>query len=71
MTSFATSSTTTGVPGGVSLRWVLFDGGRGITAAKNAKIQYDNQQLAKEHIKKEVTRDILMPEEITKTDLKF
>ena len=59
VTSFATSSTTTGVSGGVSLRWDLFDGGRGITTTKNAKIQYDNQQLAKDQIKKEVTRDIL------------
>jgi outer membrane protein TolC len=58
VTSFATSSTTTGVSGGVSLRWDLFDGGRGITTTKNAKIQYDNQQLAKEQVKKEVTRDI-------------
>lgn len=58
VTSFATSITTTGVFGGVSLRWDLFDGGRGITTTKNAKIQYDNQQLAKEQIKKEVTRDI-------------
>jgi outer membrane protein TolC len=58
VTSFATSSTTTGVSGGVSLSWDLFDGGRGITTTKNAKIQYDNQQLVKEQIKKEVTRDI-------------
>jgi outer membrane protein TolC len=58
VTSFATSSTTTGVSGGVSLSWDLFDGGRGITTTRNAKIQYDNQQLVKEQIKKEVTRDI-------------
>jgi outer membrane protein TolC len=57
-TSFATSSTTTGVSGGVSLTWDLFDGGRGITTMKNARIQYDNQQLVKDQIKKEVTRDI-------------
>lgn len=58
VTSFATSSTTTGLSGGVSLTWDLFDGGSGITNMKNAKIQYDNQQLIKDQIKQEVNRDI-------------
>jgi len=58
VTSFATSSTTTGVSGGVSLTWDLFDGGSGITRMKNARINYDNQQLLKAQIKKEVNRDI-------------
>jgi len=57
-TSFATSSTTTGFAGGVSLTWSLFDGGSGITNVKNAKIQYDNQQVIRNQIKKEVNRDI-------------
>lgn len=58
VTSFATSSTTTGVSGGVSLTWDLFDGGSGITRMKNAKINYDNQQLIKNQIKQQVQRDI-------------
>jgi outer membrane protein TolC len=58
VTSFATSSTTTGVSGGVSLTWNLFDGGSGITRMKNAKIFYDNQQLVKAQIKQQVRRDI-------------
>ncbi|MBZ9619123.1 TolC family protein [Psychroflexus lacisalsi] len=58
VTSFATSSTTTGVSGGLSLTWDLFDGGSGITRMKNARINYDNQQLIKAQIKQEVNRDI-------------
>ncbi|NEV94838.1 TolC family protein [Psychroflexus sp. YR1-1] len=58
VTSFATSSTTTGVSGGVSLTWDLFDGGSGITRMKNAKITYDNQQLLKAQIRQQVKRDI-------------
>jgi len=58
VTSFATSSTTTGVSGGLSLTWDLFDGGSGITRMKNARINYDNQQLIKARIKQEVNRDI-------------
>ncbi|SDG42955.1 TolC family protein [Psychroflexus sediminis] len=58
VTSFATSSTTTGVSGGISLTWDLFDGGSGITRMKNAKINYDNQQLVKAQIRQQVKRDI-------------
>jgi len=57
-TSFATSNTTTGVSGGVSLTWSLFDGGRGITSVKNTKIQMDTQELLQQQISKEVHRDI-------------
>lgn len=58
VTSFATSSTTTGVSGGVSLTWDLFDGGSGITRMKNARITYDNQQLVKAQVRQQVKRDI-------------
>ncbi|WP_019039538.1 TolC family protein [Psychroflexus tropicus] len=57
-TNFATSSTTTGLSGGVSLTWDLFDGGGGITRTKNAKIILDNQRLLKSQIRQEVNRDI-------------
>ena len=43
---------------GASLRWNIFDGGRSVTAVKNARIFYDNQQLIKEQIKQEINRDI-------------
>lgn len=58
VTSFATSSTTTGVSAGLSLTWDLFDGGSGITRMKNAKINFNNQQLFKAQIQQQVKRDI-------------
>ena len=57
-TNFLASNTTTGVSAGVNLSWNLFDGGRGITAIKNAKIQYTNQELIKEQLVLEIKRDI-------------
>ncbi len=43
---------------GVSLTWNLFDGGGTITRVKNAKLALDNQEIAKDQVKKEVQRDI-------------
>jgi len=43
---------------GLNLRWNLFDGGRAITGIKNAKIVKSNQELAKEQVKQQVSRDI-------------
>ena len=43
---------------GANLRWNLFDGGTAITAVKNAKIFYKNQELLKEQMKQQVYRDI-------------
>lgn len=43
---------------GAALRWNVFDGGRSVTAVKNARIFYDNQQLIKEQIKQQIIRDI-------------
>tara|TARA_B100001146_G_scaffold213216_1_gene213376 strand:- start:16745 stop:18070 length:1326 start_codon:yes stop_codon:yes gene_type:complete len=58
VTSFATSSTTTGYSAGVSLTWNLFDGGSGITNIKNLRIQQDSQELLLQQITLEVNRDI-------------
>ncbi len=58
VTSFATSSTTTGYSAGVSLTWDLFDGGSGITNIKNLRIQQDSQELLLQQITLEVNRDI-------------
>jgi len=57
-TSFASSSVTNGFGAGVSLRWSLFDGGRGITSVKNAKIQTENEAVIKSQVVSEVKRDI-------------
>ena len=57
-TSFLAVNNTTGLSAGVSLSWNLFDGGRGITSVKNAKIQLDSQEILYNQIKTEVKRDI-------------
>jgi outer membrane protein len=57
-TSFASQSITNGFGAGVSLRWSLFDGGRGITTVKNAKIQTENEAVFKTQVVSEVKRDI-------------
>ncbi|WP_254774799.1 TolC family protein [Flagellimonas zhangzhouensis] len=56
--AFALQNTSYGVTGAVNLSWNLFDGGRTITTVKNAKISYENQELAKKQIELEVERDI-------------
>lgn len=58
VTSFLSSRTTTGFAAGVNLTWSLFDGGRGITSVKNARIQIDTQELQYLQIENEVRRDI-------------
>ena len=57
-TNFLSSGTTTGLGAGISLRWSLFDGGKGITSVKNARIQHTNQAIFKEQIRSEVKRDV-------------
>jgi len=57
-TNFLASSSSYGFTGGLNLTWNLFDGGRGITNVKNAKIEYDNQVLLKEQLKIQVQRNI-------------
>lgn len=56
--AFLLQNTSTGITGSVNLSWNLFDGGRTITSAKNAKINYENQELLKKQIEQEVERDI-------------
>ena len=56
--AFLLQNTATGLTGAVNLTWNLFDGGRTITSAKNAKIGYENQGLLKKQIELEVERDI-------------
>ncbi|HSP12037.1 MAG TPA: TolC family protein [Salegentibacter sp.] len=51
-------TTTDGISAGVSLNWNLFDGGRTSVQIQNAKINYENQELLKNQIELEVTRNI-------------
>ncbi len=55
--SFVAVSTNTGLSGGISLSWNLFDGGSTITQVKNAKINLENQQFLKEQLVIEIERD--------------
>jgi len=48
--SFLTTSTNTGLSGGLSLSWNLFDGGSAINTVRNAKINLETQQLQKANI---------------------
>lgn len=43
---------------GASLTWNLFDGGGTMVRVKNAKIAFENQELLKQQVALEVTRDI-------------
>ncbi|NAS31474.1 TolC family protein [Flavobacteriaceae bacterium R38] len=56
--SFANQNTNSGISGGISLSWNLFDGGRTITSVKNAKLTYENQELLKKQTEQQVERDI-------------
>ncbi len=48
--------TNSGLSGGLSLSWNVFDGGRTKTQVQNAKINLQNQQLIKEETKLDITR---------------
>jgi len=50
--------TTSGLSASVNLSWDIFDGGTTSIRVRNAKINYENQQLQKEQIKNEVNRDL-------------
>ncbi len=52
------TSRSDGLSAGVSLVWNLFDGGRRRIQVQNSRIQYENQEILKEQIKQEVSRDI-------------
>jgi len=55
--SFVAVSTNTGLSGGITFSWDLFDGGKTITNVKNAKINLENQQYEKESIFISIERD--------------
>ncbi len=59
-TAFFPGSTTTtdGFSAGVSLVWDIFDTGKTRVQIQNAKIRYENQEIVKQQIEKEVNRDI-------------
>lgn len=57
-TNFLASNTSTGFNAGLNLTWNLFDGGRNIVSAKNAKIQLENQAILKQQLELEVQRNI-------------
>ncbi|MDY7395629.1 TolC family protein [Aureibaculum sp. 2210JD6-5] len=54
--SFIISSTNSGLSGGLSLSWNVFDGGRTKTLVNNAKINLETQQLLKEETELDITR---------------
>ena len=56
--AFVLQNTSTNLNGGVNLTWNLFDGGTTITANRNARITYENQQLLKKQTELEVEPDI-------------
>ncbi|KAA5826263.1 TolC family protein [Algibacter amylolyticus] len=55
--SFAAYSVNTGLSGGLSLSWNLFDGGRTITNVRNAKLNLETQNIVKEQLLVSVVRD--------------
>lgn len=55
--SFLSVATNTGLSGGLSLSWNLFDGGSSITATKNARLNLENQKLAKQNTVLNVERN--------------
>lgn len=56
--AFVLQNTNSGVSGGINLTWSLFDGGTTITNVKNAKINYESQELLKTQLEQEIDRDI-------------
>ena len=56
--AFLLQNTSTTLRGGINLTWNLFDGGRTITNSKNARINFENQDLLRKQTALEVDRDI-------------
>ena len=56
--AFVLQNTSTGINGAINLTWNLFDGGQTINSSRNAKINFENQQLLKKQTALEVERDI-------------
>ena len=55
--SFVAVSTNTGLSGGLSLSWNLFDGGATATRVSNAKIELENRSLEKESMVIDIERN--------------
>ena len=55
--SFVAVSTNTGLSGGLSLSWNLFDGGGTATRVRNAKIELENRSLEKESMVIDIERN--------------
>lgn len=55
--SFVAVSTNTGLSGGLSLSWNLFDGGATATRVTNAKIELENRSLEKESVVIDIERN--------------
>lgn len=55
--SFVLVSSNTGLSGGLTLTWNLFDGGRSMAQVSNAKINLETQQLQRNQIVLELERD--------------
>lgn len=55
--SFVSTSINTGLSGGLSLSWNLFDGGSTITQVKNAEINLEAQNIQKEQLEVTLERD--------------
>ena len=55
--SFVAVSTNTGLSGGLSLSWNLFDGGATATRVTNAKIELENKSLEKESMVIDIERN--------------
>ncbi len=55
--SFLQSSINTGLSGGINLTWNIFNGGRNRTLVQNAKINLDTQQLQKQQVELQISRD--------------
>lgn len=58
--AFFPGSTTTssGLSAGINLVWDIFDGGSTSVQIQNAKIRYDNQEIIREQLQRQVQRDI-------------
>ncbi len=56
--AFVLQNTSTGVNGSINLTWNLFDGGQTVNSSRNAKINFENQQLLRKQTELEVERDI-------------
>ena len=57
-TNFLASNTSQGFSAGLNLSWNLFDGGSGVTAVRNARIQLDSQELLREQTRQQILGDI-------------